>query len=120
MRRKFYSIRTGRTTSKRVYDNTCGAVKIISSQDIPFSIIKLLINNGFKKVKLVATGLNIESLKKKEKMRTKSVLSAGSNTDTLRNKIENKTHLKAAITIINMILSRLGIGNALKGLYIKK
>ena len=79
----------------------------------------LLSNNGFQKKKLRTTGISLtrikSSLGKKEEF-----ISADSNDEKVRQQFETNSFMQFVKNSLNSVLSALGVGNSLKGWYVRK
>lgn len=86
----------------------------------PKTLEKVFNKSGFKKIKIVTTGISITRLKISQGKSNQKIISATSDDEKLRNKMDAKWHFKLAKNIINIALSTLGKGDSLKGWFIKQ
>ncbi|MEI9947108.1 MAG: class I SAM-dependent methyltransferase [Chitinophagaceae bacterium] len=91
----------------------------------PHTVNFLLSKNGFKKKKLTTTGVSLTRLRtskdlKEGKQMSQSLISASSSDEIVRNKLESNWLGQAVKQSINFFLNLFGLGNSLKGWYIKK
>jgi 2-polyprenyl-3-methyl-5-hydroxy-6-metoxy-1,4-benzoquinol methylase len=86
----------------------------------PKTINLLLSNNGFKKKKVLTTGFSLTRIKTSTGQSAERLVSEVSSDEVLRRGIEKNGMLKALKVMINTMLSLKGVGNSLKGWYIKK
>ncbi|WP_448697803.1 class I SAM-dependent methyltransferase [Mucilaginibacter sp. AW1-3] len=85
----------------------------------PATINYLLKNNNFKKKKLLTTGFSFTRMKTSTGQSTEKVISESSSDEVIRGKIEKNIFLRAGKLVINNLLSFFGVGNSIKGWYIK-
>tara|TARA_B100000508_G_scaffold141097_1_gene146961 strand:- start:53579 stop:54442 length:864 start_codon:yes stop_codon:yes gene_type:complete len=86
----------------------------------PKTLKKLFLDCGFEKQKIQATGISLTRLRKSQGKSEQKIISETSDDEVLRNKIEKKKHLQVAKSIVNGTLTTLGVGDSLKGWFIKK
>lgn len=75
---------------------------------------------GFKKVKIETTGISLTRLRTSQGKSNQKIISAKSDDEKLRTKIDNRWHLKLAKTTVNKTLTIVGVGDSLKGWFIKQ
>lgn len=85
----------------------------------PKTISRLFTAKGFKKKKVETTGISLTRLKTSKGESSQAYISETSDDEQLRNNIETKWYLQVAKTIINKTLTLFGIGDSLKGWFIK-
>lgn len=85
----------------------------------PKTIKRLFVQRGFKKLSITTTGISLTRLKTSKGTSSQAFISADSDDEQLRNQIETKWHLQLVKKIINTTLSLLGVGDSLKGWFIK-
>ncbi len=86
----------------------------------PKTIKRVFEESGFKKWKIKTTGISLTRLKTSKGKSTQQFISPQSDDEKVRGQIEKKWYLKIAKNIINFSLSILGVGDNLKGWFIKK
>ncbi len=86
----------------------------------PKTINYLLTNNGFKKHKILTTGISLTRLKTSMAISEEPLISEASTDEKLRGQIQGSLILKAIKNIVNNILTLMGVGNSLKGYFIKE
>jgi 2-polyprenyl-3-methyl-5-hydroxy-6-metoxy-1,4-benzoquinol methylase len=86
----------------------------------PKTLKKLFLGNGFKKHKIETTGISISRLRAKNGQPEVNVISENSDDEKMRKKIDQNKGLQGAKSLINWSLTRFGIGDSLKGWFIKK
>lgn len=86
----------------------------------PKTLKKIFNLSGFKTLKLESTGISITRFKTSKGKSNQRFISATSDDEKIRTKIENKRQFQLAKKIINSILTVLGRGDSLKGWFIKK
>ena len=77
-------------------------------------------NIGFSTIKIETTGFSITRLKTSKGTSDQDYISRNSDDEQIRNKLESIKILKTIKIVINAILTILGVGDSLKGLFIKK
>lgn len=86
----------------------------------PKTITRLFDSNGFKKKKVETTGISLTRLRTSKGETSQAYISETSDDEQLRNNIESKWYLQFIKTIINKTLTLFGVGDSLKGWFIKK
>lgn len=86
----------------------------------PKTLEKLFKESGFKKKKIETTGISLTRLRNSRGKTQQENISEYSDDEILRNKIENKKYLKTSKNMINKLLTTFGIGDNLKGWFVKK
>lgn len=86
----------------------------------PKTLSKAFSNAGFKKLQIETTGISLTRLRTSQGKSTQKIISAKSDDEKIRTRIDNKQHLKFAKKITNNFLTILGLGDSLKGWFIKK
>jgi len=86
----------------------------------PKTLQYLLKKNNFQKIFLKTTGISISRFKNSKHKSDTPLISQKSDDEIIRVKAENNKLLKFLINFTNQILSILGIGDNIKGLYLKK
>lgn len=81
---------------------------------------KVLKQNGFKKKKLLSTGISITRVKTSKKTSKEKLISKDSSDERLREIISRKWYLVFAKKIINQLLTFTQLGITLKGFYVKR
>lgn len=76
--------------------------------------------SGFTPIKFLSTGISINRIKASKKTNTQAVPKAESSDEKLRELIDNKWYLELAKSLVNNLLTILGMGLTLKGYYVKK
>ncbi len=76
--------------------------------------------NGFKKKKIETTGISLSRLKNSKSELTVSPISQNSTDEHLRSRFEKNILLKKSKQLINFSLTTFGVGDSLKGWFIKK
>jgi 2-polyprenyl-3-methyl-5-hydroxy-6-metoxy-1,4-benzoquinol methylase len=74
---------------------------------------------GFKTKKVLATGVSLTRIKKSKGISDQAIVSATSDDEKLRNQIAGNPLLGIAKDIINWKLTVFGVGNSLKGWFVK-
>jgi 2-polyprenyl-3-methyl-5-hydroxy-6-metoxy-1,4-benzoquinol methylase len=86
----------------------------------PSTLKKLFVNHGFNKWKIQTTGISLTRLKTSQGQTSQAFISETSDDEQLRNKIEEKRYLQLAKTVVNGTLTLFGVGDSLKGWFVKK
>lgn len=92
----------------------------------PSTIHKVFKKSGFKSIKVLTTGVSLTRLKRGKISKTgndevkEKIISKNSSDEKLRLEIEEKKHLQTAKKIVNKILTVFGVGDSLKGYFIKE
>jgi SAM-dependent methyltransferase len=81
---------------------------------------RLLSDNGFEKKDLLTTGISLTRIKTSKKTSDEKIVQSNNSDDKIRNLTEDKLWAKAIKNIINALLNVSGLGNSLKGYYIRK
>lgn len=102
---------------KNNYDNICYPEHL--SYYTPKTIKKAFKQAGFQINKIETTGISITRLRRGKGISNQSVISATSDDEKLRVEIEQKRHLQFAKKMINNLLTFFGVGDSLKGSFIK-
>jgi 2-polyprenyl-3-methyl-5-hydroxy-6-metoxy-1,4-benzoquinol methylase len=84
------------------------------------TITRLFGSKGFKKHKVQTTGVSLTRLKTSSGKSDQAFISATSDDEVLRNKIEGNKLLQFAKNTLNGALSVLGVGDTVKGYFIKR
>lgn len=85
----------------------------------PKTLIKVFSDSGFKKLQIKTTGVSLTRLRISQGKSNQKIISAKSDDEKIRTRIDNKIHLKFAKNTINNFLTILGLGDSLKGWFIK-
>ena len=85
----------------------------------PSTLLKLFKNSGFKKYKIETTGISISRLKSGKNHASIAHVSESSDDEKLRNSFETKFYMKLIKNTINKGLTIVGLGDSLKGWFIK-
>ena len=92
----------------------------------PSTIKKVFKRTGFSSLKVLTTGISLTRLKRGKASKSGSdkpkekLISESSSDEKLRLEIEEKKHLQVVKKIINKTLTVFGVGDSLKGYFIKK
>ncbi len=92
----------------------------------PSTIKKVFKKSGFKPLKVLTTGVSLTRLKRGKISKTgndevkEKIVSKNSSDEKLRMEIEEKKHLQIAKKFVNKTLTVFGVGDSLKGYFIKK
>ena len=86
----------------------------------PKTLHRLFTNSGFLKQKIQTTGISLTRLRTSQGQTSQAFISETSDDEQLRNKIEDKAHLQLAKKMVNGTLTMFGVGDSLKGWFIKK
>jgi 2-polyprenyl-3-methyl-5-hydroxy-6-metoxy-1,4-benzoquinol methylase len=86
----------------------------------PNSIKKLFKLNGFKKHKIKTTGISLTRFKTSSGKSNQKIISSKSDDEKIRKKIDSKWIYKFSRDITNQLLTFFGIGDSLKGWFIKQ
>lgn len=81
---------------------------------------RLMIKNGFRVNKIATTGISITRLKNSKSKGSEGVAAKESSDEKLREKIDKKRYLNYLKFTANSLLTLLGIGMSLKGMFVKK
>ncbi len=109
---------------KGFYDVICYPEHL--SYYAPKTITKAFKNSGFTRLKVLTTGISLTRLRRGKNKKTgnnkpqEQLISKSSSDEILRNKIENKKHLQYAKSIVNWVLTFFGVGDSLKGYFVKR
>ena len=83
--------------------------------------LKFIFNrSGFKTKKIKATGISLTRFKTSNNSSDQELISKTSDDEVMRNKLETNVFLKAIKILVNWNLTFIGVGDALKGYFIKK
>ena len=85
----------------------------------PRTLKKLFKKSGFKNKKIKTTGISLTRYKTSSGKSNQKFISDVSDDEKIRTKIESNSYLKKAIILLNFILSVFGVGDNLKGWFIK-
>lgn len=85
----------------------------------PKTIAKIFKTFGFNKIKIETTGISLTRLKTSKGVSKQKIISAKSDDEKIRNKIDNRKSLMLAKNIINSTLTILGSGDTIKGWFVK-
>jgi hypothetical protein len=80
---------------------------------------KVLVQNGFKKVKFLSTGISVTRIKKSKNKSNEKFVSKESADEKLRVSIDQKWYLKVGKIMVNKLLTLTNTGLTLKSYYIK-
>lgn len=86
----------------------------------PRTLTKVFEDRGFKSVRLETTGISMTRFKTSKGTSNQKIISAKSDDEVIRNKVDNKWYLRLAKSSVNKTLSLLGKGDTLKGWFVKK
>ncbi len=86
----------------------------------PKTLTKLFTDSGFRKKQIETTGVSITRIKKSTGASKQATISATSDDEQLRNQIAGNPILGVAKNTINWGLTLFGVGNSLKGWFIKE
>lgn len=86
----------------------------------PHTLNHLFTNAGFKKQQIQTTGISLTRLRTSRGQKNQAFISKTSDDEQLRNRIEDKEHLQLAKKVVNGTLTFFGVGDSLKGWFIKK
>ena len=86
----------------------------------PSTLKKLLVKHGFCKWKIQTTGISLTRLKTSQGQTSQAFISETSDDEQLRNKIEEKKYLQLAKKMVNGTLTFFGVGDSLKGWFVKR
>ena len=86
----------------------------------PKTLTKLFTNSKFKKASIQTTGISITRWRTSNGSKNQEFISQTSDDEVLRNVLERKYIFKLLKIFINWILSLLGVGDNIKGFFIKK
>jgi 2-polyprenyl-3-methyl-5-hydroxy-6-metoxy-1,4-benzoquinol methylase len=81
---------------------------------------RLLENNGFKKLKMATTGFSISLINSRKEDVSVQYVAENNTDDKIRNLTESNPIAKVGKGLVNTCLDLLGVGNSLKGYFIKK
>lgn len=76
--------------------------------------------SGFKKLKIETTGISLTRLRTSTGKSDQKIISAKSDDEKIRTQMDNKWYLKFAKKAINATLTVLGLGDSLKGWFVKE
>lgn len=75
--------------------------------------------SGFKKLKILTTGISLTRLRTSTGKSSQKIISAKSDDEKIRTQMDNKWYLKFIKKVINTTLTFLGLGDSLKGWFVK-
>jgi spore coat protein CotF len=76
--------------------------------------------HGFRVKKVATTGISLTRLKTSSGKSNQPLISATSDDEKIRNQVESKWYLQVAKRIVNATLTFFGVGDSLKGWFVKK
>lgn len=76
--------------------------------------------SGFKKLKTETTGISLTRLRTSTGKSNQKIISARSDDEKIRTRMDNKWYLKVIKKVINSTLTILGLGDSLKGWFVKE
>jgi 2-polyprenyl-3-methyl-5-hydroxy-6-metoxy-1,4-benzoquinol methylase len=85
----------------------------------PSTLKRVFRESGFRTQKVQATGISLTRIKKSQGKSAQATISATSDDEKLRNQIAGNPLLGMAKDIINWKLTLFGVGNSLKGWFVK-
>ncbi len=85
----------------------------------PSTLKRVFKEAGFSPKKVLATGVSITRIKKSQGKSDQAIISATSDDEKLRNQIAGNPLLGVAKDVINWKLTLFGVGNSLKGWFVK-
>lgn len=85
----------------------------------PKTLTKVFHVSGFAKLKIEATGISLTRFKTSQGTSNQKLISAKSDDEKLRQKMDEKWYLKLAKYSINKSLTSFGVGDSLKGWFVK-
>lgn len=86
----------------------------------PSTLKRVFKESGFKAQKVETTGISITRIKKSQGKSQQATISAASDDEKLRNQIAGNPLLGMVKDLINWKLTLLGVGNSLKGWFVKE
>lgn len=86
----------------------------------PKTLNKLFKISGFKELKIETTGISLTRFRTSTGISDQKIISAKSDDEKIRTKMDKKWYLNFAKKTINSLLTILGLGDSLKGWFIKK
>jgi 2-polyprenyl-3-methyl-5-hydroxy-6-metoxy-1,4-benzoquinol methylase len=86
----------------------------------PKTLSSLFKRNGFKKYRIETTGISMTRLKTSKGTSQQAFISKSSDDEKLRVQIEERSYLQLAKRTVNAMLTLFGIGDSLKGWFIKE
>lgn len=86
----------------------------------PSTLKRVFKESGFSAKKIETTGISITRIKKSQGRSDQATISATSDDEQLRNRIASNPLLGAVKSTVNVLLTFFGIGNSLKGRFIKR
>ena len=86
----------------------------------PKTLTRVFKETGFNTKKVLATGVSVTRIKKSKGTSNQAIVSATSDDEKLRNQIAGNPLLGIAKDIINWKLTLFGVGNSLKGWFVKR
>ena len=85
----------------------------------PKTLKHIFEKEGFRTKSIKATGISLTRLKTSKSTSNQELISKTSDNEIIRNRFENNVILKILKKSINWFLTFFGIGDALKGMFIK-
>ncbi len=86
----------------------------------PRTLKRVFKETGFQAKKVEATGISVTRIKKSQGRSEQATISASSDDEKLRNQIASSPLLETMKNIINWKLTLFGVGNSLKGWFVKE
>lgn len=86
----------------------------------PKTLKRLFASKGFNTKQILTTGISFTRLKTSKGETSQAFISPTSDDEQLRNKIEEKAYLQLAKKMVNGTLTLFGIGDSLKGWFVKR
>lgn len=81
---------------------------------------KVVVQNGFKNIKFLSTGISLTRLKVSKNNSDEKMIEENNSDEKLRQKLNSKNYLRLAKKIVNKLLTIFNLGLTLKGYYEKK
>ena len=85
----------------------------------PRTLRKVFNRTGFKTKRIKATGISLTRLKTSQSFSNQEIISKKSDDEIVRNRLENNFFLKFIKFLVNWNLTFFGVGDALKGYFVK-
>lgn len=85
----------------------------------PSTLKKVFAKSGFKKIKVLTTGISLTRLKTSSGKSSQAFISESSDDEMIRSQVESKWYLQLAKNAVNNLLTFLGKGDSLKGWFVK-
>lgn len=86
----------------------------------PKTLSRLFTINNFKKVKIQTTGISLTRLRTSKGISSQEIISANSDDEFIRNTLDSRYFFRLVKSLINHLLTFFGVGDSLKGIFIKK